>query len=161
MLDDIPNAYHQELGCGEGCKALTKRCVIIHRFFLDNDNRWLGRLDPQVIINALYDDVLLEIFHFCVDEEFDLRHQDEWLKLVLKVERLRHAKFGPFIPLVRHRRLHRAYLPLASFWYQQQPRHYWGHQRITLGGATKFSSLFLESLEEVVARRCEHCSTRA
>jgi len=49
-------------------------------------NRWLGRLDPRVTISALYDGGLLEIFHFCVDEEFDLRHQDEWLTLVLIVE---------------------------------------------------------------------------
>jgi len=76
-------------------------------------NRWLGRLDPRVTISALYDDVLLEIFF--VDEQFDLRHQDEWFSLVLKVERLGHAKFRLLIPLGRRSRLHRAHLPLSPF----------------------------------------------
>jgi len=82
-------------------------------------NRWLSRLHPRVTNSALYDGVLLEIFHFFVDEQLDLRHQDEWFSLVLKVERLGHAKFSPLIPLGRRRRLHRAHLPLSPFWLRQ------------------------------------------
>jgi len=57
------------------------------------------RPDPRVtIIDMFPDGGLLEIlFHFCVDEEPDLLHLDEWLTLVLKVERPRQAKFNLFV----------------------------------------------------------------
>jgi len=100
MLDHIPNAYHQELKCGEGCNTLTKRSVIIHRSLLDNDKYVVSsQLYPPVTISALPDDVLLEVAQFCVDEEFDLLHKDKRLMLVLKVERSGHVKFNPCIPL--------------------------------------------------------------
>ena len=52
-----------------------------------------GRLNPPVTVSVLPDDVLLEVFGFCVnvDEEYgdDGLHQDRWLTLVLVCQRWR------------------------------------------------------------------------
>jgi len=57
-----------------------------------------GRLNPRVTVSALPDDVLLEVFGFCVDEEDDYGcdqvHQDKWLTLVHVCRRWRCVVFS-------------------------------------------------------------------
>lgn len=55
-----------------------------------------GQFDPQhgVNIDTLHDDVLLEIFGFCMYDNFDRRHQGTWLQLVHVCRRWRCLIFA-------------------------------------------------------------------
>jgi hypothetical protein len=57
-----------------------------------------GQLNPRVTVSALSDDVLLEVFGFCVDTseecDDDGLHQDRWLTLVHVCQRWRCVVFS-------------------------------------------------------------------
>lgn len=55
-----------------------------------------GQLDPRLGVNIdmLPDDVLLEIFGSCMDDNFDRRHQGTWLRLVHVCRRWRCLVFA-------------------------------------------------------------------